>query len=172
MKVDVTYPILLIIALVAVLCTKKPQGVSPVVVSDTVVVEKTDSIIIEKPVEVVRYVARYKTDTLTTVDSVMVAVQVPIEQTIYEDTIPNGRYKAYISGYDAALDSLEIDVKHTDHYITTTTYIPPKRWSFGVTGGIMAGYDPFRNQITSGIGLTLGLQYNFRTKKFYKRYGQ
>lgn len=172
MKVDVSWLLIVCIVLVAVLCTKRPHQPKEVVVTDTITIVKTDTLVIQEPIEVARYITRWKTDTLKTVDSVMVAVNVPIEQIIYEDSIPDGRYKAYVSGYEASLDSLEIDVQHTNTYITTTTYIRPKNWSFGITGGIMAGYDPFLNRMTSGVGITLGLQYNFRTKKYYKKYGQ
>lgn len=111
----------------------------------------TDTIEIEKPVEV-------KVDTIATreyivkVDTLMgdsAKVELPITQRVYEDST----YKAYVSGYDARLDSILIYRPMLYVKEKETEY---KRWSIGLQAGI--GLTPKGVQPYIGVGVS----YNFR----------
>lgn len=80
-----------------------------------------------------------RTDTVT--DSV--EVYVPVRQVEYRDT----SYRAWVSGYEVKLDSIEI-------YHKTITLYREKRWVIGPQIGI--GYN---GRITPYIGV--GITYNF-----------
>ena len=58
-------------------------------------------------------------------------VQIPITQTVYEDST----YTAYVSGYRASLDSLIFRMPREVTMITNTHYQKPKRWSVGIQVG-------------------------------------
>lgn len=77
-----------------------------------------------------------------------VEVEIPISQTVYEDS----SYTAYISGYRAQLDSLIFRQKR--EVVTITKWKPPKRWSIG----IQAGYGASRHGMEPYIGI--GVSYN------------
>lgn len=88
-------------------------------------------------------------------DTVRVVAEVPIEQKVFEkDSV----YRAWVSGYDANLDSLKIyyktiTVKETvDHYFKDN-----KR--FGIGPYVGAGYQFNNKQWGWGVGISL--QYNF-----------
>ena len=110
--------------------------------TDTLVVERWDTVTIEKPTEVVRYVVRHDTikatelvvisDTLT--DSTKIVV--PIEQAVYRDSTENARYTAFISGFHAALDSITINCRNTETIITNEVRLPSPRISVGVQAGV------------------------------------
>jgi hypothetical protein len=82
---------------------------------------------------VVRYVTRAlpvaKSDPTDLTDSV--AVVVPVESRVYEDSL----YTAYVSGYEPRLDSIFIRERHI---LTTTTVTvrQTKRWSVGPCIGV------------------------------------
>ena len=84
------------------------------------------------------------------VDSVEVVL--PIEQKVYADST----YKAWVSGFDARLDSIQ--VYQPTRYITITTEKEPSRWSFGLQGGV--GITPKGVQPYIGVGAT----YKFRIR--------
>lgn len=98
---------------------------------------------------VTRYVTRTlhvaTTDTLHTADTV--SVTVPITQRVYFDTA----YTAWVSGYEARLDSIEVYRRN----VTTVVSMPPKRWGLGVTAGYAA--TPRGLQPMVGIGITYNL---------------
>lgn len=115
-------------------------------ITDTVYVYHWDTLIVEKPTEIVRYVVRY--DTLRTSEIVNVTdsallkkldslnLTIPIEQAVYSDSTENARYTAYVSGFRAALDSIQIDCKNTERVITNTITREPRRLSFGLQLGV------------------------------------
>lgn len=78
-------------------------------------------------------------------------VLVPISQKVYEDST----YRAYVSGYNANLDS--IYVFHRTEYITNNILIKtkPKRFSIGVQAGY--GMTPRGFQPYIGIGISVNL---------------
>ena len=75
-------------------------------------------------------------------------VVIPMTQTVYEDSV----YTAYVSGYQARLDSLIFRKKR--EVVTITKWKPPKRWNVG----IHAGYGVTRHGMEPYIGI--GISYN------------
>lgn len=127
------------------------------VTSDTIVIEKWDTIIFEKPTEKIRYVLRYDTirDTSITfiVDTISASptIVIPIERTVYKDSTKTAKYEAFISGYKAALDSISIKCDQTTTIITNTIE-NQRRIGIGVQVGV--GY---AGKVTPYIGI--GVQY-------------
>lgn len=80
-----------------------------------------------------------------TMDTLHVAL--PVTQKVYEDST----YRAYVSGFDAKLDSIKI--YQPTRYITITNTSPPNRWSWGLQGGV--GITPKGIQPYIGIGINL-----------------
>lgn len=81
-------------------------------------------------------------------------VVVPITQTIYEDST----YTAYVSGYNASLDSLIFRMPREVTTITNTHYQKPKRWSIGIQVGYgmtLKGTPQFAPYV--GIGVSYNL---------------
>ncbi len=75
----------------------------------------------------------------------------PITQQVYRDTT----YTAWVSGYAAALDSIEV---YPRTLIVRQTALPaarPRRWSFGIQAGY--GLTPRGMQPYVGLGLTVRL---------------
>ena len=139
-------------------CTRKPVVVG--VERDTVVVYDTIPHYYPKPVseERVRYVTRYlpavKTDTIFRDNSVnsakdSVAVVVPITQKHYRAL----EYDAYVSGYEANLDSIK--VYRQKEFITETVTIskPPNRFTIGIQGGYGYGFKSRQWEPYAGIGI-------------------
>lgn len=134
-------------------------------VSDTVVVKCWDTVIIEKPTEVTRYVVRY--DTVGSVgnpdeplkpqidildDSTAI---VPIEQVVYSDSTENARYTAYVSGFRPALDSIQFDCRNIETVITNT--VEKKQRKFGV--GLQLGVGVSSKGIVAPY-VGVGVHYN------------
>lgn len=130
---------------------------------DTLVVERWDTAFIDRPQEIVRYVVRRDTvkvvgnsDTLTEPQIVVVndsTVVVSISQAVYSDSTEKAKYTAYVSGYNAALDSICINCLNTETIITKTEIEKARRIGIGVQLGVGAttsGFSPY-------IGV--GLQY-------------
>lgn len=128
------------------------------IVRDTVEVIRIDTVVVEKPVPVyVRIVDTMRVpvrDTIRVRDSVF--VELPREQAFYQDTA----YRAWVSGYRPALDSIEVFQKTKVITITETVTQPPRRWGLGITAGYGAtiGHD-------RSVGLApfvgVGISYNF-----------
>ena len=123
--------------------------------ADTIV--KVETITIDRPVEVVRWKEREK------------PVYVPVDSLVYiHDTTfvamerefrkySGKEYEAVVSGIDPTLDWININQK--TEYITNTV-VEKRRWSFGATLGPGVFYD-FK-EVKPGVGLTVGVTYNFR----------
>lgn len=137
---------------------------SRIVVRDTTTY--VDTIPYYKPVPkdsaVVRYVTRYlptkpkdepndTTPLYASVDSDSAAVVVPITQKRYE----NADYRAYVSGYEANLDSIFVFPKHT--IIRERSEKPPNKWHIGITGGYGYGIKSKQLEPYIGVGLTYSL---------------
>ena len=108
---------------------------TPTPVHDTIV----------KYVRVKMPIYHFRDSTKKIEDSVNVSV--PITQTVYSDST----YKAWVSGYLARLDSIEVYRKNT--IITRTIEItkPPRRWGVGISAGV--GYGATSKQIEPYIGI-------------------
>lgn len=128
------------------------------VVTDTLIVERWDTVTIEKPHEVVRYVQRYDTIRLTDEPRIVITIDstaiIPIEQAVYQDSTENAQYTAYVSGFRAALDSININCKNTETIITNTIEIKPRRFGVGLQLGV--GVSP---QGVAAPYVGVGVQY-------------
>lgn len=138
------------------------------------VVEKVittyDTIPYRQPVPVDSVVLRYVTEKLpaadqpgkpiATVESVVdsaicqatkdsVEVVIPITQKIYEDST----FRAYVSGFHPALDSIQIFQRKETVYNRSPT--KNKRWGIGIQAGL--GLTPNRVQPYIGIGISYNI---------------
>lgn len=115
---------------------------------------RTDTVFIDRPVEVVRWRDRVEymavTDTIRVADSVF--VEVPIEVRQYADST----YRAQVSGWHPSLDWIE--VRKTTQTITSTIVREAPRWSLGVTAGPGLLYD---GNLHAGLGIVAGVQFRF-----------
>lgn len=143
---------LLLIASVYFLYRGNAIKPSVLVRSDTVTVYKHDTITIYKPVTKYQYITQIRIDTLYSTDSVQVPVQVPIERKTYEDST----YKAVVSGYMAALDTIQVYPVHTSTTITNTIY-KRKRFNVGVQAGVGWGLYNKKPDLFIGLGFTYRL---------------
>lgn len=136
---------------------------------DTTRTTFVDTILYYKPVPKDSVVIRYVTQRLPVVDDKednfqnkgnnvaenipdSADVVIPITQTIYEDST----YTAYVSGYNANLDSLILRMPR--EVITVKEYRKPKRWSVGVQVGYgmtLKGTPQFAPYV--GIGVSYNL---------------
>lgn len=128
--------------------------------SDTVIVIRHDTTLIDSPVPVYREVVRTEylavTDTIVRNDTAFVPV--PVERKVYEDST----YRAVVSGYHPSLDSLWI--YKTKAYITVTNTVQEPRKKFGVSVGVGPAviYTPFHDlHLDAGIGIFGGITYTF-----------
>ena len=88
-----------------------------------------------------------KGDTcLAPVDSVEVVI--PITQKIYEDSL----YRAWVSGYDVKLDSIEFYIRTREIRIPVLFPAKRKRWGLG----LQAGYS-YPNGLYVGVGVSYNL---------------
>ena len=135
---------------------------------DTVTVVRTDTVrdtvptVVEKRIvrtEVVHLYLEAEIDSLCSeVDSEAVSVMgdsvaIPITQKTYEAET----YKAWVSGWHASLDSIEVYQKTVERTITITKTTKPKRWGIGV----QVGYGYSIKGFTPYIGV--GISYNLLT---------
>lgn len=132
------------------------------VVRDTVEVVRVDTIVVEKPVAVYhRIVDTMRVpvrvfDTITVRDSVF--IELPREQAFYQD----GTYRAWVSGYRPALDSIEVYQKTKTVTITERIVEESGRWGIGVSAGYAVSVSQERQmQFSPYIGI--GVTYNFAT---------
>lgn len=128
--------------------------------SDTVIVVKHDTTLVDSPVPVYHEVVRTEylavTDTIVRNDTAYIPV--PIERKVYEDST----YRAVVTGYRASLDSLWI--MRTTNYVTVTNTVrePRKKLGFSVGVGPAIIYTPFYDlHLDAGIGIFGGLTYTF-----------
>jgi opacity protein-like surface antigen len=79
-----------------------------------------------------------------------VDVEIPITQREYRDST----YRAWVSGYDAKLDSIEVYNSHS--IVTIEKYVPRTRhWGVGISAGY--GYTPKGAQPYIGIGISYSI---------------
>lgn len=79
------------------------------------------------------------------------AVEIPITQKRYE----NENYRAYISGYEANLDSIFVFPKTT--VIRERSYKPPSKWHIGIIGGYGYGFNNKTAEPYIGVGITYSI---------------
>ena len=116
---------------------------------DTVTV--TDTVRFPDPYPVDRRVTEYMyipvTDTLRVHDTTYVLLE--REQLVYSDSL----YRAWVSGYDPRLDS--IDVYVPTKYITVTEREKAPRWSIAAQGGVGIGRGGLTPYVGIGVSYTL-----------------
>lgn len=151
------------LTITAVLCIiSYENGASTAVVTaDTIEVVKWDTIVQTKPIAVESKVVELRSyrvkllgkingsssDSSYNADSAV--VELPIEQKVYGDST----YKAWVSGFDARLDSIKLF--QPTKYITITTKQKPSRWNVGLQGGV--GITPKGIQPYIGVGVSYKL---------------
>lgn len=143
------------ITITAVLCIISYQrgASSAVVVSDTIEVVKHDTIERIKPIAVESKAIGLKSYRVKLLGKIeindstdSVEVELPITQKEYGDST----YRAWVSGYDARLDSIKM--YQPTRYITINTKQEPSKWSIGLQGGV--GITPKGIQPYIGIGIS------------------
>lgn len=127
---------------------------------DTVITEKHDTILLtnQKPYSEIRY--KKVVDTLKTIDSVFVPVEVPLSLQKYEaDTVANDgtkvHYRASISGYRQSLDTLWFDVERHDRIITKEVTKWKEKKGFKLAPSIGAGYGVINRKPDIYFGVSL-----------------
>lgn len=127
---------------------------------DTVITEKRDTIILTniKPYTEIKY--KKVVDTLKTIDSVFVPVEVPLSLQKYEgDTLSNDgtkvHYRASISGYRQSLDTLWFDVERHDRIITKEVTKWKEKKGFKLAPSIGAGYGVINRKPDIYFGVSL-----------------
>ena len=117
---------------------------------------------VEKPTEIVRYITRtdtiFETDTtikiiFDTISGASAAI-IPIESVIYQDSTQNAKYTAYLSGFRATLDSIQINCLQTETIITKIEREKARKIGIGVQLGV--GLSP---QGIAAPYLGVGVQY-------------
>ncbi|TFU92323.1 hypothetical protein E4T81_12090 [Barnesiella sp. WM24] len=162
--------ILLILLLASVLANVMLWTRAGPIDTEEKVITIYDTIPYRQPVPVDSVILRYVTERLpaarqpspptatieTIVDSMSyespkdsVEVVIPITQKIYEDST----FRAYVSGYRPALDSIEIFKRTETVYIRSPT--KDKKWGIGIQLG--CGMIPNRVQPYIGIGISYNI---------------
>ncbi len=153
MKIEANLLIIFIIVLICLKCcyynNKKEE---PIRITDTITIIKRDTITIIKPQPVIKYRNKIIKDTLYSVDSIPVSVNVPLETKVYQDSL----YRAVVSGYRPQLDSISIFNKNQIQYINKIIY-KTKRWNINPSLGV--GYGFYHKKFDMYLGFSIG--YNF-----------
>ena len=133
-------------------CRSQKQIVTKITVTDTVVLTKVDTVKVMQPVP-------YK---VIQIDTVYVAKDTSndvskdvylFETKLYKDSV----LMAQVSGVNATLDWYETYIPTRTEYIYSNVYIPPKRLSVGLQGGV--GVTPKGLQPYIGVGVTYRLDF-------------
>ena len=83
-------------------------------------------------------------------DTVCDTIYLPRKQTEYRDS----DYTAYVSGYEAKLDSISVRTKIITNTVVKTKY---RRFNIGITGGYGYGLNSKTFEPFSGVGVTYNL---------------
>lgn len=152
MKIKINLLIIFIILLICLKCCYSNKRKEESIRTDTITITKTDTITIIKPQPIIQYVDRIVRDTLYSVDSIPVPINVPIETKVYADS----NYRAVISGYKAELDSIYIFNKNQIQYINKTTY-KTKKFHFSPSIGL--GYGLYHKKVDMYVGFSIGYSF-------------
>lgn len=149
--------LVVLLALAVLFLWNRQQEVSSLLRPDTT--EYVDTIPFYKPILRDSVVIRYDTiklplkkdsceakQDICTPDSAEVVI--PITQKVYDDSL----YRAWVSGYNAKLDSIEINVRVREIRIPVSAPSKRKRWGIG----LQAGYS-YPNGGYVGIGVSCNL---------------
>lgn len=126
--------------------------------ADTIKVVAHDTIKIDSPVEVYKYIKEkeyvYIADTLTIHDTINKVITLPRTYAVYKDST----YRAVVSGVEPRLDSMAVYQKVITQTITKTIEVKkPTRWGLGVQigGGVV------KDKVRPYLGV--GVSYNILT---------
>lgn len=153
MKININTLLIIILILICFRCcvsSKTEKESIPQI--DTITIIKRDTITIIKPQHIIKYRNKIVRDTLYSIDSIPVLVDIPIETKVYQDSL----YRAIVSGYKASLDSIFIKNRNQIQYINKITY-KTKKWNISPSVGV--GYGAFNKKIDMYVGFSLN--YNF-----------
>ena len=150
----VPYIIIVLCVILLLLNNCQPQKEKVIEKIKVEYVIKHDTITIEKPIPITKYVYKTITDTIL-VNNVPTIADIPIERKIYQDN----NYRAVVSGYKPNLDTLSIYRKDSLIYTTIEREITKyrndySRWSLGISGG----YAMTNKGLTPYIGI--GINYD------------
>lgn len=148
MKIEANLLIIFVIILTCFRCCSNEKKEEQIPQTDTITIIKRDTITIIKSQPIVEYRDRIIRDTLYSVDSILVPVDVPIETKVYQDS----SYRAVISGYRASLDTISIFNRNQIQHINKTTY-KTRKWN--ITPSIGAGYGAFNRKFDVYIGFSI-----------------
>ena len=150
MKIEANLLIIIsvIIVVICIRCCSNNRKEEVIRITDTITIIRTDTIEIIKPQPVIKYRNKIVRDTLYSIDSIPVLVDVPIETKVYQDS----NYRAIISGYKTELDSIHIFNKNQIQYINKITY-KTKKWNISPSVGV--GYGAFNKKIDMYVGFSL-----------------
>lgn len=146
MKEKLPYLIILCLSCLILFAPKKRGPVRTDVICDTVYL--TDAVMISAPIASSETIVQYKPYPVTRIDTIRdtAFVYIPITQTVYRDSL----YTAWVSGYSAKLDSIEL----YNRIQTITVHDKVKRKRFGI--GLQVGYG-FPYGAYAGVGLSYNL---------------
>lgn len=142
------YIIIAVLILFIVFRPARVERVPGEVVRDTIITNRIDTVRDTIPVPVYESVVDSFPFAVPG-DTVRDTVYLPITQKIYKDSL----YTAYVSGYRAKLDSIEVYSKMQTVFVRERA----KRKRFGL--GVQAGYGFSGNKATPYVGV--GVSYNF-----------
>lgn len=152
MKINVnTLLIIIIIVVICIRCCSNNRKEEITRITDTITIIKRDTITIIKPQHIYKYVDRIVRDTLYSIDSILVPVNVPLETKVYQDS----NYRAVISGYKTELDSIYIFNKNQIQYINKINNI--KKWNISPSLGL--GYGMFSKRFDMYVGFSIGYHF-------------
>lgn len=132
---------------------------------DTIVTEKRDTFVIEKP-QPVKIITKTRTirDTLVTVTNDTVVIDVPQEAKVYQgDTLSTDgvkvAWRANISGYRPSLDTLSFNIHRND--TTIVKEITKFKWKKGikVVPQVGVGYGLFNKKPDMYVGVGVGYTF-------------
>lgn len=132
---------------------------------DTIVTEKRDTFVIEKP-QPVKIITKTKTirDTLVTVENDTVVIDVPQEAKVYQgDTLSTDgvkvAWRANISGYRPSLDTLSFNIHRND--TTIIKEITKFKWKkgFRISPQVGVGYGFFNKKPDMYVGVGVGYTF-------------
>lgn len=137
-------------------CSRGKELPETIVKCDTTTLIIHDTVRIDKPVYIDKYIVRTDTILTSTVSHDTVYVELPVEVKVYNDSL----YSAQVSGYNANLDWIEVYPRTEYRTITIETKSSPrnKHWGVGVNVGYGAGVYNGSVKFTPYIGV--GVQYN------------
>lgn len=143
------YIVIAVLILFIVFRPARVERVPGEVLRDTIVINRIDTIRDTVPVPVYESVVdSFPFAVPVPGDTVRDTVYLPITQKIYKDSL----YTAYVSGYRAKLDSIEVYSKTRTMFVRERA----KRKKFGL--GVQAGYGITGNKVSPYVGV--GVSYN------------